>query len=441
MHVRHAEKSRTSTCSFADRIAELVIARYHELFSEEIRDQVKQSVLAGIVARVEHRGQVTLHVVALGLGTKYIQWNLLQEMAAMGKWDASHVKDAHAEVIAKRNLQLYLLKEVELYYSGESLNFEHLQEGESVTGILEAVTGHPTVLRLKPGITFHLYTSSAPCGNACIRKWAKSKRETFLSEYSADTYPIIHHAKFFVTARKEGQVAVLVKRYSEEASHDREGRTYDVEDDSDVPPSCAPADSRHGCLMTCSDKLAKWNALGIQGSLLIRFLEGPIYLASVTIGRKFSRAHCERALCCRIADFHHRDFQLTHPTLLCASIVFDNSVIDTSASQGADFQFSGCLSWCAYSSPEVIDGATGLLQSSDADRIASISRTSLHGLVNILDTLLPYDRREEALRDYHEAKSVLLTDKRFLHGWVKYKSDNHLKTELLFSHRPVYKCI
>ena len=37
--------------------------------------------------------------------------------------------------------------------------------------------------------------------------------------------------------------------------------------------------------MSCSDKIARWNILGIQGALLCHLLEHPIYIATITLGR------------------------------------------------------------------------------------------------------------------------------------------------------------
>lgn len=55
--------------------------------------------------------------------------------------------------------------------------------------------------------------------------------------------------------------------------------------------------------LSCSDKIVRWQCLGLQGTLLMQFLHHPLYLQSCTFGRKFNRQRCERALCCRLQDF------------------------------------------------------------------------------------------------------------------------------------------
>lgn len=51
--------------------------------------------------------------------------------------------------------------------------------------------------------------------------------------------------------------------------------------------------------MSCSDKIALWNVVGIQGSLLSLFLE-PIYIESLVVSNLFRYTHLVRALHGRI---------------------------------------------------------------------------------------------------------------------------------------------
>ena len=67
------------------------------------------------------------------------------------------------------------------------------------------------------------------------------------------------------------------------------------------------ADSPPTLCMSCSDKIARWNVLGIQGALASKIMH-PVYIDSVIIGevetdmQDLVRADCERAFWRRITD-------------------------------------------------------------------------------------------------------------------------------------------
>ena len=93
-------------------------------------------------------GGVGGEVVALGTGTKCINGEYLSDSGLA-------VNDCHAEVIARRALIRFLFNQLDLVAKGkkEVSIFEQKPNGK---------------FALKPGISFHLYISTAPCGDARV---------------------------------------------------------------------------------------------------------------------------------------------------------------------------------------------------------------------------------------------------------------------------------
>lgn len=52
--------------------------------------------------------------------------------------------------------------------------------------------------------------------------------------------------------------------------------------------------------MSCSDKMARWNVLGVQGALLSLYME-PIYFKSMIVGSLFNEQHLTRAVYTRVS--------------------------------------------------------------------------------------------------------------------------------------------
>lgn len=68
------------------------------------------------------------------------------------------------------------------------------------------------------------------------------------------------------------------------------------------------ADAPSVLSMSCSDKIARWNVLGIQGALTSGLVTRPIYIEAVIIGevehalRNIVKADCDRAFHGRLGD-------------------------------------------------------------------------------------------------------------------------------------------
>jgi hypothetical protein len=80
--------------------------------------------------------------------------------------------------------------------------------------------------------------------------------------------------------------------------------------------------------MSCSDKIARWNVLGLQGALLAGVL-GPVYLDSCVVSDStFNQDALARALCGRLSHVSHAlpaPYTLRLPKLFASSVCFPAS--------------------------------------------------------------------------------------------------------------------
>ena len=352
-NVRHAEKRRSaSTCALADNVARSALAEWRALDASKLAGQ---TCVAAIVAAVGPR----CACLALGAGTK-----VARRSAVAGDARGEVLRDCHAEVLAVRAFRRYVAAALG---RGGGDFFERRSDGS---------------FALRAGVAFYLYCSSAPCGNSTIRKWAKTKREVFRDELG-DGPPLEPHAPFHVTA--PGQVALLGKRRPDDAR---------PEGGDDAPSGCCVLDGDGLRPHCCSDKVARWAALGLEGALLSRFVRIP--LGGVVVGRKFSFEHARRAFCCRLP------FLERHPALMGTAIPCDEGVYVGGV--GADFLGRGCVAWTSGEAPEDLDGAAGVAAggapSALCRRAARGRYVALCGALGAaVDAAAPYEALKRAADD------------------------------------------
>ena len=194
--MRSAEKERTSTCPFADRVATTAIAAFRRHAAAQ-GVTYKQTVMAAVVAVFKRdAGPAHFTTVALGAGTKF-----LRTEAVIADATGECVRDCHAEPLARSAFQRYLLLQLLGCMRGDASIFR-----------LPATAGGR--FRLAEGLSFHLYSSSQPCGNASIKRWAKPGTGEALPAMSEAEHPPARHNRLSAPkhARLEGMLALSVKR-------------------------------------------------------------------------------------------------------------------------------------------------------------------------------------------------------------------------------------
>ena len=338
------------TQTFADAIKHITKKKYDEL-TKVLPNNYSAWRIGKVLASVVLQRQVIhgndrLCIVALGAGSKSISGTFLSKTGHT-------VHDCHAEVLARRGLLRFL------YYQ-----LEKIKPGDWHTSIFKK---KGEVYALQDDISFHLYISKPPCGDAAVFGLHESHPNRICRGIARAT-------------PEDGEGAVRIpeqKHTFKELKSSSSARLHK---------------------MCCSDKIARWNVIGVQGALLSLYIE-PVYFTSITVGSQFSDWHLRRAVYTRVNTIKGLQFpyQVKNPTL--HKVTTPNSTEKIKSHKMS-------LNWCldqtvvavgvSVSGRELIECNYG---ASFGDNISHLSKRALFELFTSLwDRICPQVTKEEARR-------------------------------------------
>ncbi|GMR39873.1 hypothetical protein PMAYCL1PPCAC_10068, partial [Pristionchus mayeri] len=315
------------------------------------------------------RSAEKLHCVSLATGNKCIK-------ACSLSFEGQAVHDCHAEILTRRGLMRWLYTQVQLAQKSpdNSALVRSAGEGEG---------GGAGKLRLRKRFSLHLFISTAPCGDGRVYQFGGKKSKDY---------------------RNVGRLRHKIE--------DGEGTVLGEKDDEQLSIDSFMMGQRLRT-MSCSDKVLKWNVMGLQGSLLSHFLH-PVYLSSLTLAH-FTRESCiARACFGRVEGFKPSQPEYTVNSSL--GLFGSTFVLPSSMSHSRPKSCSVSANWNATDEGvELIDTRTGrALQAKDMGLGAATSRLSKISMLSRFASLTPGSGKIE----YSDAKrcstSYLLTQHEFL---------------------------
>ncbi|XP_053383732.1 uncharacterized protein LOC123535826 [Mercenaria mercenaria] len=306
-----------------DTIAALTHRGFTALVSQITAESFAgRKVIAGLV--MKRSAEDTGVLISLGTGNRCITG---QQLSLQG----NTVNDSHAEIITRRGFIRFLYKRLmEFDPSRPHPMFETSPRGK---------------LQVRPNITFHLYISTAPCGDGALF----SPRDAESSKAPIDSRVRPPHEPTF-SSNVQGLLRTKVEG--------GEG-TIPIEPGFKAQTFDGIQRGERLRTMSCTDKICRWNVVGMQGALLSHFLE-PIYLDSLTLGLLYDHGHLCRAVCCRVGrgavDVNSelpQGYRLNHPWLGRVTVCDPPREVQKTKALS--------INWCfGDKGPEVTDGTQGL---------------------------------------------------------------------------------
>ena len=270
-------------------VADAVLSKYASLPKNGKPQAHEYTSLAGFALTDDLTPDAPPVVVALGTGTKCLG-------ADRRCSEGLALADSHAEILARRALVLYMYDEIDrLVAAGRTRALENprvsifrpIQRSEKtiVGGAIARDRPQPWC-SLRPGVRVHMYVSQSPCGDASVFRAQTSADAT----NGSTAKPWVNHSSMgqpWVNKRAKTAANLGAGSTGAKLLTGAPGAVTDAEFGAGAQRLGAarlkPGRGAQTSCMSCSDKMCKWNALGLQGELLSSVVESPVRISSVVV--------------------------------------------------------------------------------------------------------------------------------------------------------------
>ncbi|XP_061653310.1 double-stranded RNA-specific editase B2-like isoform X2 [Phyllopteryx taeniolatus] len=242
---------------FAESIFQLVRQKYEQLMDQRLATHN----MAAFIMTTGFEAN-SAEVVSMATGTKCLDWDASCH-------DDRVLRDCHAEVVCRRALLRFLYAQLEML-----LICPPDETDAGPVSIFEPATGRRGVFRLRDHVGFHMFVTSSPCGDARLN----CPYENYASP--SMTMSALRCGLRTKVGGGQGTLPVTARPANQKTA------------------GVSPGKPRVS--MSCTDKIAKWCAVGLQGALLSHLVE-PVYLHSLTVGTLSHTGHLQRVLTRRLA--------------------------------------------------------------------------------------------------------------------------------------------